>query len=223
MILNIILTVLGLMLIGFIKRYRDFYKVTNDMNFLADYNKSYITYLNNYFRHDFYAPQVDMGEEEAVLHDKLLSQADKAQRLLGESGVVDYSPPFAQYIIKNYQILINVVPNLRNPSGFTTEFEWINNILIMQIGRYQELQESIKKEFRNPIILLREGVQFFTTLPISLLYWTGLIQYSTLYKLSNNIIVKFINFIIILFGFISAIFTIVLGWDEFKEFLSMFF
>lgn len=178
--------------------------------------------MNKYFSHDFYSPKTNMGKEEASLHDKLLLQADKAQRLLYDSGIPDYRPPSAGYMIKNYQILINVVPKLRNPSGFTEEFEWINKLLIMQIGRNEELQESIKKEMFNPIILLREGIQFFTTLPISLLYWTGLIQYSTLYKLSNNVFVKFINFLIMILGLISAIFTIVLGWDEFKIFLSKF-
>jgi hypothetical protein len=98
----------------------------------------------------------------------------------------------------------------------------LNTILIMQIARYKEIHESIKANILNPIILLREGVQFFVTLPISLLYWTGVIQYSTQNKLSNNIVVKFINFLIIIIGFVSAIVTIVLGWEQFKEILFKF-
>jgi hypothetical protein len=120
-------------------------------------------------------------------------------------------------MIKNYAILVNTVQSLRNPGGLTEEFNWVNTILMMQIARNEELYESIKSNILNPFILLREGVQFFVTLPISLLYWTGIIQYSTQNRLSNNIVVKFINFLIIVIGLVSAIVTIVLGWEPFKE------
>lgn len=98
----------------------------------------------------------------------------------------------------------------------------VNNILIIQIGRYEELYESVKADTINPITLLREGVQFFVILPISLLYWTKIIEYSTQNKLSNNIVVKFINFLIIIIGFISAIVTIVLGWEQMKGYIDKF-
>lgn len=110
--------------------------------------------------------------------------------------------------------------SLRNPSSLTEEFNMVHTILIMQIARYEELYENIKRNLLNPIVLLREGVQFFVTLPISLLFWTGVIQYSTQDKWSNNIVVKFLNFLIIIIGFVSAIVTIVLGWEQFKGYLD---
>lgn len=216
MVFKMILVVLGLIVIGFVKEFRSLRKVINDINFLTSYNGSYVDYLDNHIGKDY------NSSKESELHVKLISQAPKTQRLLGDAGLIDYQPAFRGYMVKNYPILVNTVQSLRNPSSLTEEFNWINTILIMQIARYEELYETIKGNLLNPIILLREGVQFFVTLPISLLYWTGVIQYSTQYKLSNNIIVKFINFLIIIIGFVSAIVTIVLGWEQFNGYLDKF-
>lgn len=188
-----------------------------NVDFLGQYTENYVKYCNSY---------LDKGirsEEENKLYIRLLSDAPKAQTLLMDAGYVDFKLAGTWSYINNYQILINTVQTLRNPPSFgREEFEMLYNILVMQVSRLNELGEKTKKETLNPIILLREGVQFFTTLPISLLYWTGLIKYSTQYKLSNNIVVKFLNFLIILIGFVSAIFTIVLGWEQFKGYLDKF-
>jgi uncharacterized membrane protein len=218
MILKMILIALGLIAVGFIKELMSLRRVIKDIDYLARYNESYVKYLNNHLIYD-YSREERNKQAENELHVKLISQAPKAQRLLMDAGLVDYQPPFRGYRVSNYPILVNTVQYLRNPSALTEEFNMLNTILIMQIARYEEFHENIKANIFNPIILLREGVQFFTTLPISLLYWTGLIEYSTQYKLSNNIVVKFINFVLITFGFVSAIITIVLGWEPFKELL----
>jgi hypothetical protein len=216
MVLKMVLIIIGLIVIGFIKEFRSLRRVIKDIDFLSNYNDSYVVYMNNHLRKGY------TSREESELHVSLISQAPKAQRLLMDAGLVDYQPAFSGYMVKNYPILVNTVQSLRNPSSLTEEFNWVNTILIMQIARYEELYEGIKANIFNPIVLLREGVQFFVTLPISLLYWTGIIQYSTQYKLSNNIVVKFINFLIIIIGFVSAIVTIVLGWEQFKGYLDKF-
>ncbi|WP_438312415.1 hypothetical protein [Sporosarcina sp. FA9] len=217
-----ILFALGLIAIGFIKEFMSLRMVIKDIDYLAGYNESYVEYLNNHLNYDYYSSRIGNKQAENELHVKLISQAPKAQRLLMDAGLVDYEPPFRGYRVSNYPVLVNTVQYLRNPSALTEEFKMLNTILIMQIARYEELYESIKANIFNPIVLLREGVQFFVTLPISLLYWTGIIQYSTQYKLSNNIIVKFINFLIIIIGLVSAIVTILLGWEQLKEFLFKF-
>ncbi|MGJ7912614.1 hypothetical protein [Neobacillus sp. LXY-1] len=216
MVLKMILVVIALIIIGLIKELRALLRVVEDIDFLSNYNGTYVDYMNNYLGKRYDTPK------EKELHIKLISEAPKAQRLLLNAGLVDYQPAFRGYMVKNYPILVNTVQSLRNPSSLTEEFNWVNTILIMQIARYKELHESIKGNVLNPLVLLREGVQFFVTLPISLLYWTGVIQYSTQFKLSNNIVVKFLNFLIISIGFVSAIVTIVLGWEQFKSYLDKF-
>jgi hypothetical protein len=214
MVFKMILVVITLIIIGLIKEIRGLLRVVDDTEFLISYNESYVNYMNNYLGKRYDTPK------EKELHIKLISEAPKAQRLLMDAGLVDYQPAFRGYMVKNYPILVNTVQSLRNPSSLTEEFNWVHTILLMQIARYKELHKDIKGNILNPIILLREGVQFFVTLPISLLYWTGVIQYSTQDKLSNNIVVKFLNFLIISIGFVSAIVTIVLGWEQMKVYID---
>ncbi|GEM_PF-5614305 len=206
-----------LILIGFIKSVMRLSSLNKNIEFLGHYTEDYVKYCNNYLGKGI------RSDEENRLYIKLLSDSPKAQRLLMDAGYVDYKIAGTWSYLTNYQILINTVQTLRNPPTFgREEYEMLYNVLVMQVSRLNELHEKTRKETLNPIILLREGVQFFTTLPISLLYWTGLIRYSTQYKLSNNVVVKFLNFLIILIGFVSAIFTIVLGWEQFKEILFKF-
>ncbi|MDO3653540.1 hypothetical protein [Bacillus subtilis] len=205
MIWKVILIVFALILVGFIKNVTRLLDLNKNYNFLGQYTENYVKYCNNYLGKGI------RSEEENKLYIRVLSDAPKAQRLLINSGYI------------NYISLINTVQLLRNPPPFGGEdFEMLYNTLVMQVSRINELGENTRKETLNPIILLREGVQFFVTLPISLLYWTGLIRYSTQYKLSNNFFIKLINFLIILIGFVSAIVTIVLGWEQFKELLIKF-
>ncbi|WP_369900563.1 hypothetical protein [Bacillus manliponensis] len=217
MVWKVIGFTLFLILVGFIKNVIRVVDLNKIIEFLGKYTGNYVTYCNNYLGKGI------RSEEENKLYIKLISESPKAQSLLMDAGYIDYKLAGTWSYISNYQILINTVQTLRNPPAFgREEYEMLYNILIMQVSRLNELAETIRKETFNPIILLREGIQFFVTLPISLLFWTGLIKYSTQYKLSNNVFVKLISFLIIVAGLVSSVFTIVLGWEQFKEIINKF-
>ncbi|PEW67021.1 hypothetical protein CN448_19015 [Bacillus cereus] len=217
MLWKIIGVTLVLILVGFIKNVMKLIKLNKNIEFLGQYTKNYVEYCNSYLGKKI------RSEEENKVYIKLIREAPKAQLLLMDAGYVDYKLAGTWSYISNYQILINTVQTLRNPPAFgREEYEMLYNILVMQVSRIDELGEKTRKEIFNPIILLREGVQFFVTLPISLLFWTGLIKYSTQYKLSNNFFVKLISFLIIIIGLVSSIFTIVLGWEQFEEIVKRF-
>ncbi|WP_192797868.1 hypothetical protein [Bacillus luti] len=211
-----ILTILGLIAIGFIKKVMSLMKFSKDFDFLYDYNEKYVKYLNNYL-----GKRIN-SEEENKLYMELISKSPKAQRLLGNDGLISYKPAGASYMHNNYQVLINTVQALRNPALMSEEFSWVNNMLIMKMAIYEDIMSEIRGNMINPLILLSEGVQFFVTLPISLLYWTGLIEYSTLNRVSNYFIFKLLNFLIIIIGFLSAIVTLVTGWEPFIKIANKF-
>lgn len=216
MVLYMILTILGLIAIGFIKKVMSLMKFSKDFDFLYDYNEKYVKYLNNYL-----GKRIN-SEEENKLYMELISKSPKAQRLLGNDGLISYKPAGASYMYNNYQALINTVQALRNPALMSEEFSWVNNMLIMKMAIYEDIMSEIRGNMINPLILLSEGVQFFVTLPISLLYWTGLIEYSTLNRVSNYFIFKLLNFLIIIIGFLSAIVTLVTGWEPFIKIANKF-
>ncbi|ONG80156.1 hypothetical protein BKK41_16105 [Bacillus cereus] len=222
-----IIILLLLLLIGFIQKMSSLQSIRNKLHFLVTYNNNYVDYLNNYFRQ----PHEDTADE---LFSYLVRHSQKAQKSLGKIGYVDYRPPFENYILRNYPVIVNIIPSLREnrvtdplsslltKNKIDDEFLRVNHLLQMGIGSYEEKEDKIKKEIRNPFILLKEGVQFIVTLPIALMYWTGLINYSTLNKVSNNFIVKFLNFLIIIIGFFSAIVTLVTGWEPFIKITNKF-
>ncbi|MCU5002915.1 hypothetical protein OCD70_22910 [Bacillus tropicus] len=216
MVWKIIGGVIGLILIGFIKQALQLRRLVKDINFLRQYRQNYVKYCNDFLGKNIHS------EEEGKLFFKLISDAPKAQRLLLSSGLIDYKPAGAGYYVRNYPVLTNTIQLLRDPFLTKEEVNMLNNIIIMQDSLYNELFEEIKREVVNPFVLLREGVQFFVTLPISLMYWTGLIEYSTLNKVSNYFIVKLLNFLIIIIGFLSAIVTLVTGWEPFIKIANKF-
>lgn len=216
MVLEIVGITLGLMFVGLIKEIVSLKRFGKDLDFLYEYNENYVEYLNNYLGKNI------SSEEEETLHSKLIRKTPKAQRLVGRDGLIDYKPAGSAVMYSNYQVITNTIHSLRNPILMSEEFSWVNNMLIMKMSGYEEIIENIISDMKNPIILIREGVQFFVTLPISLLYWTGLIKYSTQYKLSNNFVVKLLSFLIILIGLVSSVMGIVLGWEQFTDILYKF-
>lgn len=216
-----------LFLIGFIQKMNSLKNIQNKIDFLVTYNNNYVDYLNDYF----HRPHEEKADE---LFSYLIRNSQKAQKSLGKIGYVDYRPAFENYIMKNYPVIVNIVPSLRSNSvtnpifpnsknnPIDDEFLRINHLLQMGIGLCEEREDTIKKELRNPFILLKEGVQFIVTLPIVLMYWTGLIKYSTLNKVSNYFIVKLLNFLILIIGFLSAIVTLVTGWEPFIKITNKF-
>jgi hypothetical protein len=47
MVLKMVLIIIGLIVIGFIKEFRSLRRVIKDIDFLSNYNDSYVVYMNN--------------------------------------------------------------------------------------------------------------------------------------------------------------------------------
>jgi hypothetical protein len=84
--------------------------------------------------------------------------------------------------------------------------------------------EKIAKKIRNPFIWFQEGIQFIVLFPINFFFWSGIIEYSIVYKIVNNtffkIILSLFSFVGFVVGLIGSIVTIVLGYDEMEIILN---
>ena len=49
----------------------------------------------------------------------------------------------------------------------------VDDVLLAFVSAINNLTDEKKKDLKNPLIWLREGVRFIVTIPISLLYWSG--------------------------------------------------
>lgn len=161
------------------------------------------------------------------LYQWLKLNSSKIQKQVNIYGIsCNYKPAGANYMINGYQIILNGISNMlteyRQFSGLgfgrsmiQDEATLIDDTLLTYIGELESEYEEVFSEVKNPLIWLREGVRSIVVLPISLMYWSGLIRYRTYSNLTNNFFVKFIAFLVAVIALISSIVTIVTGYDPF--------
>jgi hypothetical protein len=225
-LLYYIFIIIGLLLLGLILIIIRLIREANNQ-------KDAYEYMNN-FRE--YGNSLIVEKENYKLYEWLTMRAPKMQDKVGELGVArGFIPPFSGIQYMSYQILINALPTLRDEArssirGFNSiqnnimhnYLTMIDDVLLRYIGVVENEIEKLKGQVKNPFLWLREGIQSIVHLPFLLLYWTGVIKYGTYYTISNNIIIKFINFLVIIIGLVSSIITIVTGYNPFTEILSTY-
>jgi hypothetical protein len=147
----------------------------------------------------------------------------KAQAVMGKWGVMDYRPPFANYMHTNWPIILNGIPTIKQyaDDGLRSSLErqfaqMVDDALVRTIGDLENRQDSISNEIRNPIKLFSVGIAFIITFPVFLVAEFGLISISTYNWISNSFLTRAATFAVALVGFISAVVTIAVGWDQVK-------
>lgn len=220
----IVVMLLLLILVGFILKRMELSKLIKRLNVTLEYNKTFVELMN-----DIFVEKRFDNEKYMWLTEKVNSM----QRELGASGLIyHYTDPLKGFTAREYQLLINFLPEIR---GYMRQFD--NSIMIerfdtsarlctdMFIRHEGDLKEIIEKEGKqlfNPFSCLAEAVRYVIAMPFNILYWFGILPEGMLYRIKYSWLLKFINAIIILIGFIGSIITIVLGWDGFLEFLKQY-
>jgi len=153
------------------------------------------------------------------------------QTYLGYDGLSAYKPPYANYIIKNYQIIVNILPEIRKEFNSTfcdarslQEYVAILNETIMRyLGILDNQLKSNLRKFHNPILWLKEGIVYILIFPFILLNWFGIISKSIVINLTDNFLFKLISNIISLLSLLATIITIVIGWTSFFKTIKNLF
>ncbi|MGO9613602.1 MAG: hypothetical protein ACLPX5_11270 [Dissulfurispiraceae bacterium] len=145
---------------------------------------------------------------------------------MGPHGIVaNYRPPFQNYMIKNYPLVLNVLPELRKaledallPDRLAGEYaNLLQEALIRYVGTLEDISEKQHREMKNPVIWLREGIRSIISFPILLLSWLGVISETKALTISSSFFLRLLSGFFALIGFVSAIVTIALGWRQFRE------
>lgn len=219
--INYILVLLVLLIIGFSLIVRADRTQSKNLDEAYEYLNKFREYGNSLIK----------DKEDYQAYEWLTMRGPKMQAKVGELGIAKgFIPPFSNIQYNTYQIIVNALPTLRDEARDPMRsynslqnkivhnyLTMIDDVLLRYIGRLENRLEDVRAQLKNPFIWLREGVQFFVQIPILLLYWSGLIKYTTYYRFSNNFIIKFINFLIILIGLVSSIITIVTGYNPVME------
>lgn len=197
---------------------------------LLNRNRIYQSYsfVREYLRKFYeFSTSQDFDDENYVW---LTKNVYSIQAELGDFGVASYKPAFENYYIRNYQIFLNILPEIRrartSSSVFSSGLESTalrENVMICAeaLTRYsgvlENRGETITRSLRNPLVWFREGIGVILLFPIFILEWFGILSISVTNRIAYSFIFRIISGIFALIGFLSAIMSIVLGWHEFLE------
>lgn len=195
---------------GFICLLREFSRLKDDRDLAEDF----LGRLKEY---------VDSGGQDGDAYTWLIHRSPRMQARIGPLGIVSYRPPFENYIIHNYPVILNLVPELRRYFTIYSTRQaqhcaaLVAETLIRYIGFVDDLLEDTKRDLRNPVVWFREGVQFVLAIPFSFLSWIGLISTSTVDKVTNSGLFKAISALVSLLSFIGLVVGLIVDWQPFWE------
>ena len=153
---------------------------------------------------------------------------------LGQDGIYAHMiDPLNGYEVNNYPLLLNFLPEVMfyinhfDNSVFMErlfrEANACNDMFTRHLGTLFDIESQMRKGLPNPFSAFAEGIKTILLLPLLLLHWFGFVSNSTTEKARGNQIVKVINAVIALVGFVGSVITIIIGWNEFRDILMSFF
>lgn len=219
MVTAIIITgIILVLLIGFIDVFKRHFRVTEQIDFAGEYRNKFIELTNKFFQN--YDRFSHSGNLDNELYVWLTMNVNKIQSNIGSFGVMSYKPAFQNYMINNYQIIINTLPKFREGQVEHFDAGSVDDCLLRYIGHLEECRKDTVKNLRNPIIWFREGFKEIISIPIFILSWFGIFSRRTVDSIKESVLFKIIAGLIALVTLASGLVTIFVGFDQTVEFLT---
>jgi hypothetical protein len=187
--------------------------------FAIEYQNTLVRYLKS-------------GGRDNEAYTWLVHRSVKMQTELGALGVLHgYKPPAANYFIKDYQIVLNMLHELHTslqsglpiPSLIDGFAHTLQDTIIRHVGVLDDRISASQQQTRNPILWFREGIETLLAIPFQLLNWFGLLGARTTATVTQNPLFRLLSGIISVIAFSSAIVGLVTGWDEFLAIVTRIF
>jgi len=202
-----IITLIILLLIGWSTIKCNLNKYIKDNNSVIEYRDKFIEFCNQFNSNNNQSTSLD-------LYNWLIMNSQHIQNIISGFGKMDYKPAFAQYYIRNYEVILNTIPKFRNHDIEDFDIYSTDECLLRYIGYQNERISCIKKQIINPIIWFREGVKSIINIIPFLFNWFGIISSSRVRSIINSNFWNVISGIIALAGFISSLVTIIAGKED---------
>lgn len=210
--------------VGFLSCLWELYKTNNDYQYTVNFQNSFRRFGNELLQ----------GKIDNSLYEKLIKDSYSMQTRMGSFGLAyNWQLPYSNVVYKEVQIIINLIPLIveqRTGPLFQSNnlvraevYSYLRNVdeaLLRYTGFLEEKMTEARKNTFKLIVWVREGIRFFIKLPFLSLKWFGLLPDSSYIKITDSTIVKFIGFFVALIGFVSAIVTIVTGYDPFMTIIK---
>lgn len=214
-ILSWLLCLLSLLLIGLFQILKNLYSINPKIEFCKSFLDKFIDYLKS-----------DGTDTES--YSWLINRTAKMQRYMGENGQMSYRPAFSNYIVHKYQIIVNLIPQIRQefrsifPGNIGHMSDTVQETIIRYAGTLEDERETWSKKLKNPLQWFNEGIGTILLLPFTLLYYFKILSSVTIYKFKNSLIFNLSKLVVFILTILSVTMTIVLGWEEFLNFLKDF-
>jgi hypothetical protein len=156
----------------------------------------------------------------------MIYRSNRIQGDMGQHGIISqYRPPHQNYIITNYPIILNMLPELRRSleddllaRRLAPEYaNALQESLVRYLGSLEDKQKLSSSEMKNPIKWFREGVRNLMAVPLYIVGWLGVVSDRSVRRWTTSAGFKYLSGLVGLLGLVSGIMTIVLGWDAFID------
>lgn len=215
---------LGIAIIGVVSKFLELGDIHSSYEFTLEYRNKFIGFINELF--------TNRNFNQSVYYD-LTEKVKEMQYELGADGEYAYvQDNLKGYATNNYELLVNFLPEtrnvIRNQDNIILMERWnqaiqdCDDMFIRHLGNLKLAEEKIKKSLKNPFSDFADGVKLIVSLPMLLLKWFGFISAESSRKIKKTPILKIINFIVTIVGFVSEIMAIVMGWNDFWVLIKSF-
>lgn len=216
----IILGILSVCIIGLLYVVKKHSDDSQRLQFADEFRNKFIVFSNRYFQ--TYDRYTRTGEFDVDLYVWLTMNVSKIQNHVGSFGFMYYKPPYQNYMINQYAIIINTIPKFRNGQVEKFDAGAVDDCLLKHIGNLEENIKNYSHHIKNPIIWFREGFKVVLSIPFYVLGWFGIISNRKLTSIRESLIYKVISGLVALVTLISSIVTIIVGYDQTLAFIQKY-
>jgi hypothetical protein len=208
------------LLTGLILTFRRHSKILKDLDFAREYREKFVEFVNHYFKNnDRWSNKGNIDGENYVW---LTMNVNKIQNKVGGFGIMTYKPAYQNYMINNYQLIVNTLPLFREGKVENFDANSVDDCLLRYLGHLENNTQETFKNLKNPIIWFREGIREILSIPILLLSWFGIFSTRTVNRIIDSTFFKIIAGLFALVTFISGVVTIIVGYEETLAFFQRF-
>jgi hypothetical protein len=151
----------------------------------------------------------------------LMEHSQSMQWAMGEGGILAvYRPAYANYAINNFQIIINMLPEVRQcfEGNFSYRFTQphiaiVQDTLLRFIGVLKVKRNMAIRALLNPLQWLRLGIQATLSSPFVLLHWVGLVSSASTNRVTGHPIFRIVSGLVTITGFIASVLTLIVERD----------
>lgn len=207
-----LLALAALFAIGLVTLLRSISEIASNLEFTREYRDKFHVFVD---------------QDNSQAYAWLTLNANRMQAQMGLQGLMTFKPPFANHMIHNYPVVLNVLPEVRkcladqllSRSLLSDYASLIDEALMRYQGSLLEHHRLAVASAKNPVVWLASGIRSVLALPLWFLASAGVLPRSFASKIVGSSFYRVLSGMVATVGFISAIVGLITGWEQFAVIL----